>query len=33
MASLEKSMIDKTLGEVDNNVKTQVINTIQTFLS
>jgi mRNA interferase MazF len=33
MASLEKSMIDKTLGEVENNVKTQVINTIQTLLS
>jgi mRNA interferase MazF len=33
MASLEKNMIDRTLGEVDNNVKAQVINIIQTLLS
>jgi len=33
MASLEKNMIDRKLGEVDNNVKTQVINIIQTLLS
>lgn len=33
MASLEKNMIDRKLGEVDNNVKTQVINIIQAFLS
>ncbi|HAL81775.1 MAG TPA: growth inhibitor [Mucilaginibacter sp.] len=33
MASLEKDMIDRTLGEVDNNVKAQVINIIQTLLS
>ena len=33
MASLEMNMIDRKLGEVDNNVKTQVINIIQTLLS
>jgi len=33
MASLEKNMIDRKLGEVDNNVKTQVINIIRTLLS
>ncbi|MDF2431912.1 MAG: mRNA interferase MazF [Mucilaginibacter sp.] len=33
MASLEKNMIDRNLGEIDNNVKTEVINIIQTLLS
>ncbi len=33
MASLEKNMIDRKLGEVDNNVKAELINTIQTLLS
>src|ERR1700732_1372678 len=31
MASLEKNMIDRKLGEVDPNVKAQVINVIQTL--
>ncbi len=33
IASLEKNMIDRKLGEIDNNVKTQVINVIQTLLT
>ena len=33
MASLEKNMIDRKLGEVDPNVKAQVINVIQTLLT
>jgi mRNA interferase MazF len=33
IASLEKNMIDRKLGEIDNNVKTEVINVIQTLLS
>ena len=33
IASLEKSMIDKKLGEVDSNVKAQVVSIIQKLLS
>ncbi len=33
IASLEKNMIDRKLGEVDNNAKIQLINIIQTLLS
>jgi len=33
IASLEKSMIDRKLGEVDNNIKAQVVSVIQTLLT
>jgi mRNA interferase MazF len=33
IASLEKNMIDRKLGEINNNLKTQVINIIQTLLT
>jgi len=33
IASLEKNMIDKKLGEVDSNVKALVITAIQTLLT
>ena len=33
IASLEKTMIDKKLGEVDSNVKALVITAIQTLLT
>jgi mRNA interferase MazF len=33
IAALEKNMIDRKLGEVDSNVKVQVIVIIQTLLS
>jgi mRNA interferase MazF len=33
MASIEKNMIDRKLGEVDNPVKVQVVAAIQTLLT
>jgi mRNA interferase MazF len=33
IAALEKNMIDRKLGEVDNNIKGQVIGIIQTLLT
>jgi mRNA interferase MazF len=33
MASIEKNMIDRKLGEVDNTIKAQVVNVIQTLLT
>jgi mRNA interferase MazF len=33
VASLEKNMIDRKLGEVDHNIKPQIINIIQALLT
>jgi len=33
MASLEKNMIDRKLGEVDNDVKSVVISVIKTLIT
>lgn len=33
LASLEKNMIDRKLGDVDKTIKAQVVNVLQTLLS